>query len=71
MQMVRIRHVWMCMPSGRMVVPVAVFSVRHVVVGVQMVAIVMRVRMLVFQRLVLVGMAMRLRQVQQYAHQHQ
>ena len=70
MQVVRIRHVGMGVPGRRMPVPVAVSSGWHVVMGVQVVAIVMRVRMFVFQRIMLVGMSVRLRQVQHHAGQH-
>ena len=71
MQVVRIRHVRMGMPGRCVVVPVAVYCAWNVVMAVQVVAIVMRVRMFVFQRIVLVGMSVRLRQVQHHAHQHQ
>ena len=70
MQVVRIRHVGMGVPGRCMLMPVAVSSGWHVVMGVQVMAIVMRVRMFVFQRIMLVGMSVRLRQVQHHADQH-
>ena len=57
MQVVRIRHVWMGMPGGRMAVPVTVLGGWHDVMGVQVMAIFMGMGMLVLQRVMVMGMA--------------
>ena len=55
-QVMGIRHMRMAVPNRRMVVPVAVFSGRHVVMGVQVVPVVMVMGMLVLQRIMVVHM---------------
>ena len=56
MQVVRIRHVGMGMPRGCVVVPVAVCTGWHLDMGVQVMAVVMVMGMLVLQRVMVVQM---------------
>ena len=56
MQVVCIRHVRMGVPCRCMVMPVAVFSGWHLDMGVQVMAVVMVMGMLVLQRLMVVHM---------------
>jgi len=69
-QMMRIRHVRVCVPDRLMAVPVTVCTGRHFVVGMAMVAVVVPVRMIVLERIVLVFVAVRLCKVEQNAEQH-
>ena len=67
----RIRHMWMTVLHRLVPVPMAVRCSGHRGVRVQMVAVVMRVRMLVFERFVGVLMRVALGQMQEHAGQHQ
>jgi len=52
------RHVRMCMPHGLMRVQVTVASDRHGIVGMSVMRVVVAVRVLVFQRFVLMVVRM-------------
>ena len=67
----RIRHVWMTVVYRLVPVPMAVRCSGRRGMRVQMVAVVMRVRMLVVERFVGVLMRVALGQVQEHAGQHQ
>ena len=67
----RIRHVWMTVLHRLVLVPMTVCCSGRRGVRVQMVAVVVRVRMLVFERLMDVLMRVALGQMQQHAGQHQ
>ncbi len=70
-RVVHVRHMGVGMPCRLVTVPVAVFTRRHDVVRVIVVAVVVAVRVLVLERLVLMFMSVRLRQVQHDAGEHQ
>ena len=65
MQVVRILHMGMVVPGRSMAVPVAVLSDWHVVMGVQVMAIVVVNGMFMLQLVMGMGMTMRLRQMTQ------
>jgi hypothetical protein len=69
MRVMRIGHVGMHMPNGLVPVTVAVLANRRHAVHMVVMAIVVAVRVFVLQRLVLVFVAVRLRQVQHHAGQ--
>ena len=69
--MVRVRHVRMAVPLRLVPMPVAVLADGHRVVRVCVVPVVMPVRVFVFERIVLVLVCVRFRQVQHDAGQHQ
>ena len=56
--MVRVRHVRVRMPQGRVVMRVAVLSHWHLLMRMQVVTIVMAVRMFMLQRRVLMSVGM-------------
>ena len=60
MQVMRIGHVGMRVPQRRVLVGVAVWPRRHHVMGMQVVAVVVRMGVFVFEGLVVMGMAVRL-----------
>ena len=64
MLVVGVRHVRMGVPGWRMAMPVAVFARWHGLVDVQVMVVVVGVGMLMFERLVVVGVAMRFRKMQ-------
>ena len=71
MQMMRIRHMRMRMLHGLVPMRVAVRARGHGLVGMQMMAVVMRMGVFVRQRVVFMRMAVRLDQVQYDTRQHQ
>jgi hypothetical protein len=71
MAVVGIRHVGMCMLRRFMYVSVAVFSGGRGIMRVLVMPVVVPMRVLMLQRVVLVFVAVRLRQVQHHAGQHQ
>ena len=71
MRVVRVRHMWVRVPHRFVPMPMAVFAHGHRVMHVVVVSIVVPVRMLVFERLMLVLVAMRLGQMQPHAGEHQ
>ena len=58
MQVMHVWHMRVCMLLGQVLMRMAVLPSRHRVVGVQMMPIVMRMGMLVRQRLVIMRVAM-------------
>lgn len=70
-RVVRIRYVRMHMPQRLMTMPVTVRIGRHRNVHMAVVAIVVAVRVLVLHHVVFMFVAVRLRQVQHHACQHQ
>ena len=70
-RVMRVRHMRMNMRYRIVSMPMAVCARRHQVVRMLVVAVVMRVRMLVFERLMDVLMRVALGQMQQHAGQHQ
>ena len=68
---VRIRHMRVRMRHRLMHVGMAVRADRHRIVGVAVVAVVVAVRVLVFQPLMRMLVPVRLRQVQHYPQHHQ
>lgn len=71
MQMMRIRHMRMRMLHGLVPMRVAVRARGHGLVGMQMMAVVMRMGMFVVKLFMLMRVAVRLHQVQHDTHQHQ
>ena len=67
----RVRHMRMDMRHRIVSMPMAVCAGRHQVVRMLVVAVVVRVRMLVFERLMDVLMRVALGQMQEHAGQHQ
>ena len=71
MQMVHVGHMGMRMPQGLMAMQVTMPPLWHYCVCMPMVPIVMRMGMFVFKCFMVMVMAVRLKQVQHYASQHQ
>ena len=71
MQMMRIRHMRMRMLHGLVPMRVAVRARGHGLVGMQMMAVVMRMGMFVVKLFMLMRVAVRLHQVQYDTRQHQ
>lgn len=71
MPVMDVRHMRVAMPYRLMAVGVAVYTLRHHLVVVIVVSVIVAVRMLVFQRLVLMFVVMRLGQMQGDTPQHQ
>lgn len=67
-QMVRIRHMRMCMLHRRVAVPMTVRARRHRLVSVQVMPVIMQMGVFMRDGLVGVDVFVRLGQVQQYAH---
>ena len=63
MPMMRIRHMWVLVGKGRMLVPMAVHACHRPGVFMNMMAIIVSVRMLMRQGIMGVRMPMRLEQV--------
>jgi hypothetical protein len=71
MYVVSVWHVGMRVPRLRVMMHMAVFAFRHWLVHMVVMAVIVPVRMIMFERLVLVFMTMRLGQMQHNARQHQ
>ena len=71
MQRVRVWHMRMGMPGGRVPVPLAVAAPRHRLVVVQVVPIVMAVGVFMLQCPMVMRMFVRFHQVQHHTRQHQ
>lgn len=65
--MVRIRHMAVGVPQRLVRVPMAVWSIGHRIMGVRVMSIVVRVSMLMIQRMVLMLVLVRLRKVKSHA----
>ena len=70
-RMMRIRHVWMRVRQRFVPMPVTVRTGRHQIMHMLMVPVVVAVRVLMFNRIVLMLVTVRLRQVQDHADEHQ